>query len=284
LSIAFAEYTILQGLTHYVRRKFGVEIIDWLHLHPPTKGKEMSITQTYFLAHSARGKLSREASRSDHDLRLLVGLANLLDSLMIELASAEQEHERWFNKSVPGAKSSEEEMPTHQWAETPVEEPEDDWEAEDAESTDDEEEQQEEEEETKVTSSTVITTSEIEEDVEDEEADDGELALTRTPSRHSPPELSADSYSDSEDEQMPPSPPQPTFDSFTEQQRQAIATISFYDKKDAALTATEQETFAQEGFYIPSRQQPLPWPHKCVHLYTVCRDHSWSVRVCIRFA
>jgi hypothetical protein len=217
----------------------------------------MSITQTYFLAHSARGKLSREASRSDHDLRLLVGHANLLDSLMIDLASAEQEQERWFNKSVSGAKSSEEEMPTHQWAETVVEEPEADWEVEDAESTDEEEEEEQQEEETKVTSSTVITTSEIEEDAEeDEEADDGELALTRTPSRHSPPELSADSDSDSEDEQMPPSPPQPTFDSFTEQQRQAIATTSFYDKKDAALTATEQETFAQEGFYIPSRQQP----------------------------
>lgn len=213
----------------------------------------MSITQTYFLAHSARGKLSREASRSDHDLRLLVGHANLLDSLMIDLASAEQEQERWFNKSVSGAKSSEEETPTHQWAETVVEEPEPDWEVEDAESTDEDED----DEDAKMISSTVITTTELEEDVEeDEEADDGELALTRTPSRHAPPELSADSDSDSEDEHMPPSPPQPTFDSFTEKQRQAIATTSFYDKKDAALTATEQETFAQEGFYLPSRQQP----------------------------
>ena len=35
----------------------------------PQKKQKMSITQTYFLAHSARGKLSREASRSDHDLR-----------------------------------------------------------------------------------------------------------------------------------------------------------------------------------------------------------------------
>jgi hypothetical protein len=213
----------------------------------------MSITQTYFLAHSARGKLSREASRSDHDLRLLVGHANLLDSLMIDLASAEQEQERWFNKSVSGAKSSEEETPTHQWAETVVEEPEADWEVEDAESTDEDED----DEDAMVISSTVITTTELEEDVvEDEEADDGELALTRTPSRHTPPELSADSDSDSEDEHMPPSPPQPTFDSFTEKQRQAIATTSFYDKKDSPLTATEQETFAQEGFYLPSRQQP----------------------------
>jgi hypothetical protein len=222
----------------------------------PQKKQKMSITQTYFLAHSARGKLSKEASRSDHDLRLLVGHANLLDSLMIDLASAEQEQERWFNKSVSGAKASEEETASHEWAETIIEEPGADWEAEDAESTDDES-QDEEGEDTKMTSATVITTTEIEEDrEEDDEAEDEELALTRTPSRHSPPELSADSDSDSEDEHMPPSPPQPTFDDFSEEQRQAIATTSFYDKKDAALTTTEQETFAQEGFYLPSRQQP----------------------------
>ena len=223
----------------------------------PQKKQKMSITQTYFLAHSARGKLSKEASRSDHDLRLLVGHANLLDSLMIDLASAEQEQERWFNSSVSSAKASEKETTSQQWAETIIEEPEADWEVEDAESTDDESQYDEEEEDVKMTSPTVITTTELEEDVEeDEEAEYGELALTRTPSRHTPPELSADSDSDSEDEHMPPSPPQPTFDSFTEEQRQAIATTSFYDKKDAALTATEQETFAQEGFYLPSRQQP----------------------------
>ena len=84
----------------------------------------MSITQTYFLAHSARGKLSREAARADHDLRLLVGHANMLDSLMIDLANAEQEQERWFNKSLSGAR--EEEEIKHE--ETIVEEPEADWE------------------------------------------------------------------------------------------------------------------------------------------------------------
>jgi hypothetical protein len=220
----------------------------------PQKKQKMSITQTYFLAHSARGKLSKEAARSDHDLRLLVGHANLLDSLMIDLASAEREQESWFNKSVSGAKASEEEMPSHEWAETVIEEPEADWEAEDADSTD-EESQYDEDEDTKRTSSAVITATEIDQEEDDEEMY-GELALTRTPSRHTPPELSADSDSDSEDEHMPPSPPQPTFNSFTEKERQAIATTSFYDKKEAALTATEQETFTQEGFYLPSRQQP----------------------------
>ena len=223
----------------------------------PQKKQKMSITQTYFLAHSARSKLSKEASKSDHDLRLLVGHANMLDSLMIDLANAEQEQESWFNKSVSGAKASEEETSPHQWAETIVEEPEADWEVEDAESTDDESlYDDEEEEDTKMSESTVITTTEIEEqEEEDDEEIYGELALTRTPSRHSPPELSADSDSDSEDEHMPASPPQNTYDSFTEQ-RQAIATTSFYDKKDAALSPSEQELLETEGFYIP-RQQTL---------------------------
>ena len=219
----------------------------------PQKKQKMSITQTYFLAHSARGKLSKEASRSDHDLRLLVGHANLLDSLMLDLASAEQEQERWFNKSVAGAKATDEEAPSSQWAETVVEEPEADWEAEDAESTDDESDYDDEEEQEEMAKSDapIVTTMEI-----DADEDYGDLALTRTPSRHSPPELSSDSDSDSEDEHMPPSPPQPTFHGFTEKQRQAIATTSFYDKKETPLTTTEQETFAQNGFYLPSRQQP----------------------------
>ena len=57
----------------------------------PFKRKTMSITQTYYLAHKARSKLSSEASRPDHNLRLLVGHANMLDSLMLEPADAERE-------------------------------------------------------------------------------------------------------------------------------------------------------------------------------------------------
>ena len=60
----------------------------------------MTITQTYFLAHTARGKLSHEAARGDHDLRLLVGHANLLDALTIELQEAEREQDAWFEKTV----------------------------------------------------------------------------------------------------------------------------------------------------------------------------------------
>lgn len=67
----------------------------------------MSITQAYLIAHTAWSKLSVEASRPDHHLRLIVGHANLLDSLMVELAGAEQEQEQWFNFSVCGARAAE---------------------------------------------------------------------------------------------------------------------------------------------------------------------------------
>jgi len=215
---------------------------------PPQKKQKMSITQTYFLAHSARGKLSREAARPDHDLRLLVGHANMLDSLMVDLANAEQEQERWFNKTVSGAH------------ETVVEEPEADWKAEDAENADDESEDEAE----NVPSNANVTAVEVsgEEEREEERDDggdeeDGDLALIRTSSRHSPPELSTDSDSDSDDEHLPPSPPQPMMDGLTEKQRQAIATTSFYDAQDAnSLSPAESETFEEEGFYVPSRQQP----------------------------
>lgn len=189
----------------------------------------MSITQTYFLAHSARGKLSKEAARADHDLRLLVGHANMLDSLMLDLANAEQEQERWFNKSVSESKEEEEEPVQH--VETIEEDEEED---------------------------TQITTEEVDSDMEEDEEDDEEHALVRTPSRHSPPALTLDSDSDSDDESMPPSPPQPTVEFMSEKQRQAIATTSFYDSKDITMISpVEQEVFEQEGFYLPSRQQPI---------------------------
>lgn len=46
----------------------------------------MSLTETYLLASKARSKLTREASRQDHDLRVLVSHANMLDNLMDSLA------------------------------------------------------------------------------------------------------------------------------------------------------------------------------------------------------
>ncbi|KAL9105943.1 MAG: hypothetical protein Q9227_008967 [Pyrenula ochraceoflavens] len=229
----------------------------------PEKKQKMSVTQTYFLAHTARGKLSKEASRSDHNLRLLVGHANLLDSLMLDLSNAEQEQEKWFNQTVSNATKTEESKHI-QWADTVVEDPEEDWDAEDAESSDDESEYDEDEEATiaeavekSIGSQAKITTREIAEDdfEDDDEEDYADLALTRTSSRH-PPELTSDADSDSDDESMPPSPPSQSLE-FTEQQRKAIATTSFYDRPaPEALSAEEQTSFLEDGYYLPSRQQP----------------------------
>ncbi|RMZ86524.1 hypothetical protein DV736_g6253, partial [Chaetothyriales sp. CBS 134916] len=198
----------------------------------PQKRPKMSITQTYFLAHSARGKLSKEAARPDHDLRLLVGHANMLDSLMLDLANAEQEQERWFNRSLSESDEEEEESVDH--IETILEEKEN-------------EEKEADEEITQIT------------EAELESEDDDDNILTRTTSHHSPPALSQDSDSESEDdENMPLSPPQPIMEILSEKQRQSIATTSYYDTNDTSMLApVESETFEQEGFYLPSRQQPI---------------------------
>jgi len=231
----------------------------------------MSVTQTYYLAHTARGKLSSEASRSDHNLRLLVGHANLLDSLMLELAEAEQEQESWFNQSVKKATKTEE--PRHiQWADTIVEDPEEDWQAEDADSSDSESDYDSDEDIEmenavalrRVPSNKIVSSyTEVDEEFEDEEEDFEGLALQRTPSHspsspNSPPELDNDSSDDSsEDESMPPSPPSDVLPSFSEKQRQQIATTGYYSKSQAAsIPPSSEQTFFDEGFYLPQRTQP----------------------------
>ncbi|KAA8650475.1 uncharacterized protein ATNIH1004_003161 [Aspergillus tanneri] len=203
----------------------------------------MSITQTYYLAHTARKKLTREAQRADHDLRLLVGHANLLDSLMLDLTAAEQEQERWFNQTVSGvAKSTAESERRIQWADTVVEEPEEDWNGEDISDVDSDVSDDSDLEEDEGYDSNLYTPvrrrapspvavirerevedydSDSDSDFEYDDAEDlEELTLTRSPSRQSPPELSMDSDEESEDDSMPPSPLQPTLESFNEKEAQ----------------------------------------------------------------
>lgn len=241
----------------------------------PLKRKKMSITQTYYLAHTARGKLSSEAARADHNLRLLVGHANLLDSLMLELAQAEQEQESWFNQSV--RKVSKQEEPRHiQWAESVVEETEEDWETSDLDNDDssDSESEYDSDEEMgeptmaslvrvpshNTTSSFTVSTREVEEDEDDFEDDVEEdysglqLHLTNSHPASHPPELDHDSDESSEDESMPPSPPSDTLPSFPGKQQ--IATTSYYSKSapSASIPQSEQQTFFDEGFYLPPRK------------------------------
>lgn len=234
-------------------------------LTSPFKRKTMSITQTYFLAHKARAKLSHEAARPDHDLRLLVGHANLLDSLMLDLADAEREQESWFNQSVSGATKGQDRHV--RWADAVVEEPEEDWQAEDADSdlSSDSDSDFDDDEDVemadvvslrRVPSNKGIPTlrnSDYDDDVEeddDEEEDFAQLTLTRSPSHSaSPPELDHDSDS-SEDESMPPSPPTaalPTFAEKHEEEESIATTTNYYD------TRQEQDNFYSEGFYLPAR-------------------------------
>ncbi|KAK5001181.1 hypothetical protein LTR66_000058 [Elasticomyces elasticus] len=224
----------------------------------PFKKQKMSLTQTYFVASAARTKLGREAGRPDHDLRLLVGHANLLDSLMIELADAEREQEAWFNHSVRKAGKTNE--PRHvTWIDTVQEEVMDSDDSDDSDDDSDSDIYDEDESmsvlhrQTRPSSpppppsSTRVNvveqeTYEAEDDYSDD-SDDDEHALIRTFS-HGPPELVVDDSDSSEDEASPPtSPPQST-----------ISTTYF--AKNAAASAAET-ALIEDGFYIPERRAPM---------------------------
>ncbi|TRX88612.1 hypothetical protein FHL15_010471 [Xylaria flabelliformis] len=226
--------------------------------------KQMSITETYFLARRARAKLSSEAARPDHNLRLLVGHANLLDSLMLDLADAEREQENWFNQSVRGAAPQTEERHI-QWADAVAEE--EDWEADSSDSDDDSDMDDDEDIEmfdaaplSRIPSNIMVPPSpklhtlEVEEEdfEEDDEEDYAHLGLTRSQSHSaSPPELEHDSES-SEDESMPPSPPTASIPTFSEKQSESTITAKYYD----SIQEDEEEDksdFYNEGFYLPPR-------------------------------
>lgn len=202
----------------------------------------MSITQTYYLAHKARAKLSREAAQPDHDLRLLVGHANLLDSLMLELAEAEREQERWFNQSVRNTKTSGSNNSRHiQWADR-IEEEAVDEEYDSDSSSDSDDESDYDEMETINTRTTIIPTTTTVKVVEDEimgdddlEEDYAQLELVRTPSHsNSPPELIDHDSESSDDEAMPPSP--------------ADAELPLPAKEES-----EESYYTEEDFYLGQR-------------------------------
>jgi hypothetical protein len=199
---------------------------------PPQKKQKMSLTQTYYIAASARSKLGKEAQRADHDLRFLVGHANLLDSLMVELQDAERQQEQWFNQTM--AKASKAEEPRHvQWADSIAEE-----EEEDDDSESDSESENEDDFDMiplprRLAQSLVqISTVEVEEDDDEDDfyddmEDDSDLALTRVPSQsQSPPELVYEEESD--DDTPPASPPQSTLN-FSD--KEAMLTTTFFDAK-----------------------------------------------------
>ncbi|PVI07358.1 hypothetical protein DM02DRAFT_608896 [Periconia macrospinosa] len=213
---------------------------------PPQKKQKMSLTQTYYIAASARSKLGKEASRADHNLRLLVGHANLLDSLMVELQDAERQQEAWFHSTV--AKASRAEEPRHvQWVDRIVEEMD-----EDSDSDSDDSDFYDEEGDFNMISAprrVEVTTTEVDEDDDEDQEyddleDDADLALTRVSSQQSPPELVHDE--DSDDESPPVSPPSVSME-FSEKQLAA----SYYDAK------SQSTLFEHELHYLRESNAPL---------------------------
>ncbi|GAB7339341.1 hypothetical protein MBLNU457_5987t2 [Dothideomycetes sp. NU457] len=183
---------------------------------PPAKKQRMSLTQTYRIASTARSKLGREAARGDHDLRLLVGHANLLDTLMVELADAEREQESWFNENLRA--QAKPEGPKHvQWFDSILEEHEDDLsdseDDSDADSDIDTEDfpviAQSAPRRRSVSPPPPVPSSYVLDDDDDDDEDDYEFddehALSRVPS-HTPDLIHEDSE-ESDDDSMPSSPP-----------------------------------------------------------------------------
>lgn len=204
---------------------------------------------------------------------------------MLELADAEQEQERWFNQTVNGATRASQEEPSQsrhiQWAETVVEDPEDDWDPEDVSDADsDVSDDSEYDEDDFVINAppspppasirrsrapspvAIITEHEIvdedeedsDSDFEDDDLEDLEqLTLTRSPSRQCPPDLASDSDEDEEeDDSLPPTPPQPTFDSFN-----AANNTKQPDEKTTELGLPDSDhpgLFAQ-GYYVSRQDQ-----------------------------
>ncbi|PTB67294.1 hypothetical protein BBK36DRAFT_168518 [Trichoderma citrinoviride] len=208
--------------------------------------KSMSITQTYYLAHKARAKLSREAAQPDHDLRLLVGHANLLDSLMLELAEAEREQERWFNQSVRNTKSTAAANNSRhiQWADRIEEEAVDEeYDSDSSSDSDDESDYDNEDLDMLNTRTTVVSAApavKVQEDEimgdDDLEEDYAQLELVRTPSHsNSPPELIDHDSESSDDEAMPPSP--------------ADAELPLPAKTEES----EESYYTEEDFYLGQR-------------------------------
>jgi len=220
----------------------------------------MSVTQTFVLAHKARSKLSREASRPNHDLRHLVLTANLLDSLMLHLSHAEQDQEAWYNGSAPQDSRTEAGADASPSLVAISEEPELSWTSgeysdSDSDSNSDSDADSDFDSELEfgpdqvanaiignpqalssehysqgVPSITIeITSGDDENDEENEEEEDGFYLLQRMPSRA--PSLIEDVSDSDEDESNPPSPRQAfAVPVLTEKERQSLVTTSFYDE------------------------------------------------------
>lgn len=213
-------------ITLHNYNNFDFTAMPTTHSSPPPYShlRSMPITDTYLLVRSARSKLSSEAARPDHNLRFLVGHANLLDTLMLDLAHAERAQEAWYAaRPAPSAPSA---GPRRvQWA--------------DAVTTSAEDWEQEEEDEDSESDSDY---SDLEEFDDDGEEDLERLQLHTTRSHPSPPPpLEHDADSSDEDDDTPPSPPADVRPTFSAKQRQQIATTGFFASSSEVPEKEEEE-------------------------------------------
>jgi hypothetical protein len=198
----------------------------------------MRISQSYYIAQVARNKLLPEASRADHNLRVVVGHANLLDYLLIQLEEAAQEHENRLGQPAPSQRRRV------KWANIIVEDAEEGWLAEvdssDSSDSDSDYSSDEEIDTTGISPSHCIVArravvasyrevGEFEDDnVGGGDSDhDGHVLHLRQPQGISAPELKHDSDDDSDSEA--PS-------SFGEKQQQQIVTTVFQPTRSSSLS------------------------------------------------
>jgi hypothetical protein len=158
--------------------------------------KRMSVTQTYMIAHQARGKLAKEANCPDHNLHRLVCHANMLDTLIFDLAHAEEEQESYLNKLSSGAREKRARKPkVEKWAQVVMDKLEEESESEDEYEDDDSSDEEYEHCENKDSNranviASVVFSSEEEDGANELQEEHARLALVRTKTLHQFPKAS----------------------------------------------------------------------------------------------
>ena len=176
-----------------------------------------TLTDTYSVAVTCRQKLGKEARRADHELRRLVGHANMLDSLMGSLMQAEREYEGRINALIRGAPKPQQPRNVQCLNSIAEKGEEAGFEGDSDEGSDDDvrAETSEPSPVRKVKGPQSARScgyfdesgdwSDEDDDVDDDEADDGELTLERWPSNTHLPDLTDEREQNSEVEGLLPS-------------------------------------------------------------------------------
>jgi hypothetical protein len=158
-----------------------------------TYQKKMAVTQTSMIAHQAREKLAKEARCPDHNLHRVVCHANLLDTLIFDLAQAEDEQGSYLNKRTSGARKPTRKSKTEKWAQVVMETleeesgSEDEKELSEDDDSSDEEFEYRENKASEKANGIVIAPPEEQDGANELQEEHARLALERTKTRHHHP-------------------------------------------------------------------------------------------------